>query len=237
MTTTADIKGKAQATTSATADQSRHVGQVAAEEAGHVAEEAMHQAHGLIEEAKGQLTDQSRTQRDRLVGTLRTFSDDLDQLTSGESAPSGLASDMVRQVAERARQLCGQLDGREPAEILDDVRAFARRRPGVFLLGTLAAGVVAGRLARGAREGSGSSPASNTASLPTPSDTAATTDVAADTSYGATTAGLASADPGLAGTSPATVVEEPVVATPMSGVAADEQLPGAHRTDTGGDPL
>ena len=50
-----------------------------------------------------------------------------------------------------------RLDGREPSQILDDVRAFARRRPGAFLLGALAAGVVAGRITRGAKESQSSS--------------------------------------------------------------------------------
>ena len=43
----------------------------------------------------------------------------------------------------------GKLQNREPAELLDEVRSFARRKPGLFLLGAAAAGVVAGRLTRG----------------------------------------------------------------------------------------
>ena len=40
-----------------------------------------------------------------------------------------------------------------PAQLLDDARDFARRKPGTFLLGALAAGVVAGRLFRATADG------------------------------------------------------------------------------------
>jgi hypothetical protein len=126
-----------------------------------VAGESLNQARHLADEAKGQLIEQSRVQRDRLVDTMRTFSGDLDRMASGESPSSGLASDLVRQAAERTRELCARLEGREPAQVLDDVRGFARRRPGTFLLGSLVAGVVAGRLLRGAKDGSGTTAGSH----------------------------------------------------------------------------
>jgi hypothetical protein len=168
MTTGTDTQEKAKAAASATADESKHLGQVAGQEAGNVAGEAMNQVRNLADEAKGQLTDQSRVQRDRLVETMRTFSGDLESMASGESASSGLASDLVRQAADRTRQMCARLEGREPAEILDDVRSFARRRPGTFLLGALAAGIVAGRLARGAKDGSGATASGSTQVSATP---------------------------------------------------------------------
>src|SRR4051794_10016249 len=65
---------------------------------------------------------------------------------------SGLAADLVREVSGRATALSRHLDTREPGELLDDVRRFARQRPGTFLLGALAAGVVVGRLARGTKD-------------------------------------------------------------------------------------
>ena len=69
----------------------------------------------------------------------------------GPTGP-GLAADLAQEVADRARSLSRHLDQREPGELLDDVRRFARQRPGTFLLGALAAGVIAGRLLRGTRD-------------------------------------------------------------------------------------
>ena len=144
--------GKEQAKQAAgvAADQGKQVAGTAQDEAKRVASEARSQARGLIDQATSQVEDQSRTQRDRLVGVLRSVGDDLDNMAS--HSDGGTASDLVREVADRAKELSSRLDGREPRELLEDVRGFARRRPGTFLLGALVAGVVAGRLTRGAKD-------------------------------------------------------------------------------------
>jgi hypothetical protein len=132
-----------------TTDQVKNTASVAQDEAKHVASDVRDQARGLLNETRVQVEDQSRTQRDRLVDTIRTFSNDLDGMAEQRS---GLASDAAREVANRVRSFGQQLDGREPTELLDDLRSFARRRPGVFLAGSVIAGVVVGRFLRGARE-------------------------------------------------------------------------------------
>jgi hypothetical protein len=142
-------KEQAQQAAATATDEGKHLAEVAQSEAQNITGEAKNQAMILIDDAKSQLDDHSRHQRDRLVETLRTFGDDLERM-AGQSN-GGMATDLVRQVARRARELTNRLDGREPREIVDDVRAFARRKPGTFLLGSLAAGAVAGRMARGAK--------------------------------------------------------------------------------------
>ena len=130
-------------------DQAKHVAGIATDEAKSVAGDVRAQARGLLDETRNQVQDQSRVQRDRLVETLRTFGDDLDSMAEQRG---GLASDAARELANRTRSFSQQLDGREPADLLDDLRAFARRRPGMFLAGALVSGVVVGRLLRGARD-------------------------------------------------------------------------------------
>lgn len=155
MTTSASASDRAQQAASTAADEGRHVAGTAKEEAQNVASATAEQARNLVQEAVGQATDQlgqqTSTQRDRLVKTLRSVGDDLDQMTQGGGP--GLARDAAREVADRTRSLGSYLDGREPGQLLDDVRDFARRRPAAFLLGALAAGAVAGRLVRGATDG------------------------------------------------------------------------------------
>jgi hypothetical protein len=63
---------------------------------------------------------------------------------------AGFAPELARQAAERTRGIATWLDEREPGALLDEVRRFARRRPGAFLAGAAIAGVLAGRLTRGA---------------------------------------------------------------------------------------
>lgn len=145
-----DVKQQAGEAAGTAVDEGRHLTDVAGEEARNVADEAKQQGRALLDDARSQLEDQSRTQKDRLVQTLGSMGDDLERM-SGQ-ADSGLASDLVRQAAERVRSVSSHLESREPAELLGDVRDFARRRPGTFLLGALAAGVVAGRFARGAQK-------------------------------------------------------------------------------------
>jgi hypothetical protein len=167
MTTAPSTDQQTQGNTSA-AQESRRVAGVAQEEAGQVAAEAKEQVRSLIDQAKSQLSEQGGVQRDRLVQTLTTLGDDLDRMAA-QSGGSGMATDLARQAAGRVRDLSNRIDGREPSQILDDVRGFARRRPGAFLLGALGAGVVAGRIARGAKESSSSSGSmgSSTGSLST----------------------------------------------------------------------
>ena len=144
-------KDQAQQAAGTAADESKHVAGVARDEAQKVASEAKSQVSSLMNEATSQVADQTRTQRDRVVETLRTFGDDLDKMAT--QTEGGMAADLAREGASRARTLSSRLDGREPSDLLDEVRSFARRRPGTFLLGALAAGVVAGRLTRGAKDG------------------------------------------------------------------------------------
>lgn len=155
-TTTATESGSG--TASAVADQGRHVAGTAKEETQNVAGTAAAQARGVVSDTvrqvSEQVNDQAATQRDRLSETLRTLGDDLEQMASQQPGPgSGMAVDLAREVSERVRALGSHLEGREPGQLLDETRDFARRRPGTFLLGALAAGVVAGRLFRATADG------------------------------------------------------------------------------------
>jgi uncharacterized protein YjbJ (UPF0337 family) len=145
-------KQEARHTADTAKGEAKDVAGTAKDEARTVVSESKQQAAGLLDEARSQADDQARTQRDRVVSTLRTFGDDLEKMANGEQPGDGMARDVARQVADRAREISGRMDGREPTELLDEVRSFARRRPGTFLLGAVAAGVVAGRVSRGAKD-------------------------------------------------------------------------------------
>jgi hypothetical protein len=59
-----------------------------------------------------------------------------------------VASDLIRQAAERSASVASWLEGRDPGSLLNEVKSFARQRPGTFLLLAAGAGVLAGRLTR-----------------------------------------------------------------------------------------
>jgi hypothetical protein len=148
------------------------------EQAKEVAGEAQRQARDLAAEARQQLRTQASDQRQKAVTSLHSFGDELGQMAE-RSEQSGVGTELARQASRRAHDVANYLDTHEPGDLLDEVRAFARRRPGTFLLGAALAGVVVGRLTRGAvaarREDTGEAPsgryavgASPTYDLPTP---------------------------------------------------------------------
>lgn len=170
----------------------------AKEEAVNVASTAAQEARGVVGEAVRQVSDQvgdqATTQRDRLSETLRTLGDDLEKMAAGEGAASGMAADLVREVSDRARSMGSHLENREPGQLVDDARDFARRRPGTFLLGALVAGVAAGRLFRATADG-----AAAASLVDTGAGTAGTTGTMRTPSAAGTPASYAAPVPSLAG--------------------------------------
>ncbi len=79
---------------------------------------------------------------------------------------SGMASDLARQTSDKAQDLAGWLESREPGDLIEELRSLARRKPGTFLLGAAVAGVLAGRVTRSAvdvkRDDNGSDPTAGT---------------------------------------------------------------------------
>ncbi|HEY2239702.1 MAG TPA: hypothetical protein VGI21_12975 [Streptosporangiaceae bacterium] len=136
------------------------VAQTATDQAKQVAAETGRQARDLLGEAQGHATDQASTQQQRAAQQLHSVADELDQMASN-SGQSGVATEFARQAANRAHGAASWLEQRQPADLLDEVRSFARRRPGAFLIGAAVAGLAAGRLTRGLKDrGSNDQPSS-----------------------------------------------------------------------------
>lgn len=95
---------------------------------------------------------QASTHQQRLAEQSRTVSDDLRRISHGERTDSEMVMRAVSGIADRAETFTRKLETKEPGEILDDVRRFASRRPGTFLMLAAGAGLLAGRLTRGMRD-------------------------------------------------------------------------------------
>lgn len=145
----------AQTRAGAVADQASAAAQdvmgTASQQAQQVKEETVRQARNLAGEASGQLSSQAREQTQRLTTNLRDLGDELRSMAEG-GQEGHTATELVHQASERAHRLAGYLDGREPEEILEDLRSYARRRPGAFLVGAAVAGMVAGRAGRALKD-------------------------------------------------------------------------------------
>ncbi|TLM80256.1 hypothetical protein FDW83_19000, partial [Pseudarthrobacter sp. NamE2] len=92
--------------------------------------------------------NQAGSQQQKAAEGIRTISG---QLQSMADAPDqqGVASDLIRQAAQRSESVASWLENKQPGDLLSEVQRFARNRPGTFLLLAAGAGVLAGRLTRG----------------------------------------------------------------------------------------
>ena len=190
-TSDSGAKDKAKEAASTAADQGKQVAGTAKEEAANVAGTAKEQARNVVgdtvSQVRNQVGGQATTGRDKAATTLRTLGDDLEKMVQGEGSGEGMAADIAREVSTRVKSFSNQLESKEPTELLEDVRRFARRKPGMFLLGALAAGVAVGRAFRATADGAAM------ASLGQPS----TTDTYGS-DYGAGTYGAAGTTTGTA---------------------------------------
>lgn len=133
-------------------DDTRQAGsEVAAatkERAHDVVADARHEAGELYQQVRTELSSQADSQYRRATGGLRTLSDDL-EVMSASSSQEGLAADVTRMASLRMRDAVDWLDRREPGEVVAELRGFARRHPGTFLITAAALGVIGGRITRG----------------------------------------------------------------------------------------
>jgi len=146
------------------ADSAQTVAETAKTEATNVAAEVKTNARDLLQQAKSDLTDQAGAQQQKVAAGLRSVSTELHSMASASDQP-GVATDLVRQAAERSSAVASWLDGRDPGSLLTEVKSFARQRPGTFLLLAAGAGVLAGRLSRSLSAGA-PEPTATTARVP-----------------------------------------------------------------------
>lgn len=146
--TAATAKDEAKSVALDAKEGGRHVAETAKSDVKDVAAETRQQARHLYRQLRTEVTDQAATQNQRAASGLRSLADELGQMVGAAQQP-GLASDVARQASDRARGFADWLEQREPGDILNETRDFARRRPGTFLAAAAAIGFLGGRLTRG----------------------------------------------------------------------------------------
>ena len=126
-----------------------NVADTAKQQASGVAAEAKEQAQSLFDTVRVEVGEQAGTQQQRIAEALHGLSDELGTMASS-SPDSGPLTDLAKEGARRGGAIAHWLAQREPGEVLDEVRAYARRQPVTFLALCGLAGLVAGRLTRSA---------------------------------------------------------------------------------------
>ncbi|MCC3266718.1 hypothetical protein [Arthrobacter gengyunqii] len=218
------------------AGNAQHVAETAKSEAAGVASEAAASAKDLLDQARSDLTEQAGAQQQKVAEGLRSMAGEL-QSMADNSDQSGMATDLVRQAAERSSSVASWLDSRNPGSLVDEVKGFARQRPVAFLALAAGAGFLAGRMNKGLSAGVPDSAAAGhpaagnrTAGTVTTPETIYPPEPPVQPTYAAAGAGDVNpggvADDGFAG--------EPTVPAGLPPVS-DSQLPGSGTRAT--DPL
>jgi len=143
---TEQVTSKASDVAGTASQKAGSVASTAKDEAAGVAQDAKQHARRLAGESRDQLRQQADEQGQRLAQTLRDIGGQLRGMASGNEKPTGMVADVTNQAASSAHRLAQTLDQKGVQGVIDDVKRFARQRPGMFFIGALGAGVVAGRL-------------------------------------------------------------------------------------------
>lgn len=140
-------KGEARQVAGTAVDSGKEVAQTAKDEAKNVVAETKQQAASLLDTVRTEAGQQVGTQQNRIADALHGLSKELGSMASS-SEESGPLTDLAHQASRKGGEVAHWLQEREPADVLEAVRSYARRRPATFLALCGLAGVVAGRLTR-----------------------------------------------------------------------------------------
>lgn len=123
------------------------VTQTAKDQATEVAAETRHQAASLLDTVRGEVSQQAGSQQQRIAEVVHSLSKELGSMASS-SAESGPLTDLAHEASRRGGELAHWLQNRDPEDVLEAARSYARRRPVAFLALCGVAGALAGRLTR-----------------------------------------------------------------------------------------
>jgi hypothetical protein len=117
------------------------------EETKTVAQQAQQQASSAVHQVQQDVRQRANEEATKFAQTLHETSRQLQQM-SGAADDQGVAATLVREGSNATERLASRLDQGGLDAVMADIRSWARRQPGTFLLGAAAAGFVAGRLVR-----------------------------------------------------------------------------------------
>jgi hypothetical protein len=112
-----------------------------------IAAETGRQARNLVGQASEQMRKEAQAQQKRAADGLRALGTQLQSMAT-ECGHDGGAKQIVRRASDATQQAAGWLERREPGELVNELRHYARQRPGTFLAGAAVAGLLVGRLTR-----------------------------------------------------------------------------------------
>jgi hypothetical protein len=131
----------------------------AAEHVGAMKEDVKGKAVGMAHDVRRELETQGDAQARRLASTLKDVGGQVRDMADG--AQPGAVTDVTRQIAVKSQEFAQRLETGGVAGMGDDLRAFARRQPGLFLAAAGLAGFTLTRVLRNASSSSREAPSAN----------------------------------------------------------------------------
>ncbi|MET1065389.1 MAG: hypothetical protein ABWX85_10505, partial [Arthrobacter sp.] len=116
------VKDEASAVAGHAAGEAKNVAATAKAEAANVAGEVKTNAKDLLYQAKSDLTDQVGAQQQKAAEGIRTISSQLHTMADASDQP-GVATDLIRQAADRTQSVASWLENRDPGTLLTDVKS------------------------------------------------------------------------------------------------------------------
>lgn len=133
----------------AATDETREMVGTAADQARELGRQAATEVQGLAGQATARAQQQAEQQAEQLAQAVARLRDQADALLRGRPEDAGTVGDIAADAVGYLDRMTEQLRSRGFEGSLADLQHYARRRPGVFLLGAVAAGFGVGRLLRG----------------------------------------------------------------------------------------
>jgi hypothetical protein len=113
-----------------------------------VAGQARQQIDGFVDQAREEIRQQAGHRNEQAAVQLRTLSERITALVEGRPEGAGPLVGLLHDAEDQVRRLAGRLEQRGPQGVMDDVSAFARRRPGMFIAAAVGVGFLVGRAVR-----------------------------------------------------------------------------------------
>ena len=156
-------KQRSQQVASTAVERSQRVASVARQDAGQLAGTAREQAsqvtqevraqgRQLVEDARREVQSQVSSQADRVTQGLRRMSSEAAALAEGRPQQAGSVGHYVEEIAERLDAWAEKMDTLGVDGMVEEAKAFARRRPAAFVMGAAVAGFGVGRILRAGKE-------------------------------------------------------------------------------------
>jgi hypothetical protein len=141
-----------------TREQATQVVGTAKDQAQDLAQQAAQQAKSTVRQLQGDLRERADQEASKFAETVRSASEQMRSMaTSAGGEQRSLITNLMSEGAQVADRFASQLDEGGVERAVAEVRSWARRNPGGFLLGAAVAGFVAGRLARNLSSANGTS--------------------------------------------------------------------------------